>query len=133
MNRRVFIFAAGSTIAAQTAPSGQVLVGLIGAGARGSELLRACLADPSVRVGAVCETFEPRMFAAVAAARAAGHRTRYYRLSNDVMADKDLNAVIIATPDFSHCRLTLEAIRAGKDVYVEQPLSLTWQEAVEMG
>lgn len=132
MTRRVFIFAAGATLAAQTPPSKQVVVGLIGAGARGSELLRASLADPSIRVGAVCETFEPRMFEAVALARSKGSRTRYYRIYTDLLADRDLDAVIIATPDFWHSRMTLEAMRAGKDVYVEQPLSLTWQESVAM-
>jgi predicted dehydrogenase len=132
MNRRIFIFTAGSSLCAQTLPSKQVVAGLIGAGARGSELLHACLADPAIRIGAVCETFEPRMFEAVALARSKGHRTRYYRLYGDLIADKDVDAVIIATPDFWHHRMTLEAIRAGKDVYVEQPLSLTWQEGVEM-
>jgi predicted dehydrogenase len=132
MNRRVFIFAAGSTLVAQTAPSRQVVVGLIGVGARGSELLEACLADVAVRVGAVCEVYEPRMFGAVGQARAAGHRTRYYRLYADAMADNDLDAVIIATPDFWHRRMTIDAIKAGKDVYLEQPISLTWQEALEI-
>lgn len=132
MTRRVFIFVAGTTVAAQTAPSRQVVVGLIGAGARGSELLRGCLADPSIRIGAVCETFEPRMFEAVALARSNGHRTRYYRIYADLLADKDVDAVIVATPDFWHSRMTLEAIAAAKDVYVEQPLSLTWQESVAM-
>jgi predicted dehydrogenase len=132
MTRRVFIFASGTALVAQTTPSRQVVVGLIGAGARGSELLRACLADPSIRIGAVCETFEPRMFEAVALARSNGNRARYYRIYTDLLADKDLDAVIIATPDFWHSRMTLEAIAAGKDVYLEQPLSLAWQESVAM-
>jgi predicted dehydrogenase len=132
MNRRLFIFAASRTLVAQTPPSRQVVVGLIGAGARGSELLQACLADPSVRIGAVCEVYEPRMFSAVAAARSAGHRTRYYRIYTDLLADKDMGAVIIATPDFWHHRMTLEALKAGKDVYLEPPISLSWQEAVEL-
>jgi predicted dehydrogenase len=132
MTRRAFIFAAGTTLSAQTPPSRQIVVGLIGAGARGSELLRSCLADPSIRIGAICETFEPRMFEAVALARSNGSRTRYYRIYADLLADKDLDAVIIATPDFWHARMTLEAIDAGKDVYLEQPPSLTWQESVAM-
>jgi predicted dehydrogenase len=134
MNRRTFIFAGAGAgvLSAQPPPSRQVVVGLIGAGARGSQLLRACLADNGVRIGAVCETFEPRMFEAVALARSRGHRTRYYRIYRDLIADDDLDAVVIATPDFWHHRMTLEALTAGKDVYVEQPLCRTWQEGVEL-
>jgi predicted dehydrogenase len=132
MNRRAFILAGGSVLAAQVPPSRQVAVGFIGAGARGMELLRICLADPSVRLAAVCETYEPRMFGAVALARSKGHRTRYYRLYRDLLADTDLDAAIIATPDFWHHRMALEALQSGKDVYLERPISLTWQEAVEL-
>jgi predicted dehydrogenase len=132
MNRRVFILTGGGVLTAQTLPSRQVVVGLIGAGARGMELLQTCLEEPSVRIGAVCETYEPRMFGAVALARSKGHRTRYYRIYHDLIADTDLDAVLIATPDFWHHRMTLDALQTGKDVYLEQPLSLTWQEGVEL-
>jgi predicted dehydrogenase len=85
-----------------------------------------------VRIGAVCETYEPRMVGAGAIARARGHRTRYYRLYRDLIADDDIDAVIIATPDFSHHAIVLEALKAGKHIYVEQPLSLTWEQGVEL-
>src|SRR6516165_5255051 len=133
MNRRVFLFTAGSNgLCAQAPPSRQLTIGLIGAGFRGLQLLQQCLAQPSIRVGAVCETYEPRMFGAVALARSKGHSTRAYRIYADLIADSDLDAVLIATPDFSHHRMTLDALRAGKHVYVEQPLCLTWQEGVEL-
>jgi predicted dehydrogenase len=108
------------------------MVGIIGVGFRGRQLLEACLALPGVRIGAVCETYEPRMFGAGFLASAKGHRARYYRIYGDLIADGDLDAVVIATPDFSHHRMTLEALRAGKDVYVEQPLCHAWQEGVEL-
>lgn len=133
MHRRFFLFTAGSAAAwAQAPPSRQVVVGLIGAGFRGRQLLQQCLTQPSIRIGAVCETYEPRMFGAVALARSKGHPARAYRIYADLIADSDLDAVLIATPDFSHHRLTLDALRAGKHVYVEQPLCLTWQEGVEL-
>ena len=133
MNRRVFLFTAGSNaLCAQAPPSRQLTIGLIGAGFRGLQLLQQCLAQPSIRVGAVCETYEPRMFGAVALARSKGHSTRAYRIYADLIADSDLDAVLIATPDFSHHRVTLDALRAGKHVYVEQPMCLTWQEGVEL-
>lgn len=133
MNRRFFLFTAGSAaVSAQTPPSKQVTVGIVGVGFRGRQLLQACLALPGVRIGAVCETYEPRMFGAGFLARSKGHRPRYYRIYSDLIADGDLDAVLIATPDFWHHRMTLEALRAGKDVYVEQPLCLSWQQGVEL-
>jgi len=128
MNRRGFLAGAGSILASRP----QVVVGLIGAGFRGTQLLHSCLAQPAVRTGAVCETYEPRLFGAGAIARARGHRTRYYRLYRDLIADDDIDAVIVATPDFSHHVIVLEALKAGKHVYVEQPLSLTWEQGVEL-
>jgi predicted dehydrogenase len=72
------------------------------------------------------------MFGAVALARSKGHNTRAYRIYADLITDSDLDIVLVATPDFSHHRMTLDALRAGKHVYVEQPLCLTWQEGVEL-
>jgi predicted dehydrogenase len=133
MHRRFFLFTAGSAaLSAQAPQSRQIIVGLIGAGFRGLQLLRECLSISSIRIGAVCETYEPRMFGAVALARFKGHTTRAYRIYADLIADSDLDAVLIATPDFSHHRMTLDALLAGKHVYVEQPLCLTWQEGVEL-
>lgn len=133
MRRRFFLFTAGSAaVWAQALPSRQLVVGLIGAGFRGRQLLGECLSIPSIRIGAVCETYEPRMFGAVALARSKGHATRAYRIYTDLIADSDLDAVLIATPDFSHHRMALDALRAGKHVYVEQPLCLTWQEGIEL-
>src|SRR5215471_18379711 len=133
MKRRDFLFTAGAAaVSAQLAPSRQLVVGLIGAGFRGLQLLRQCLSLPSIRVGAVSETYEPRMFGAVALARSKGHTARAYRIYTDLIADSDLDAVLIATPDFAHHRMTLDALHAGKHVYVEQPLCLTWQEGAEL-
>jgi predicted dehydrogenase len=132
MNRRIFLMCGGSVLAAQVPPSGQIVVGLIGAGTRGMQLLQLLLARPDVRIGAVCETYEPRMFQAVALARSKGHRTRYYRIYRDLLSDMSLDAVVIATPDFWHCRMTIEALEHGKDVYLEQPLCRTWQEGVAL-
>jgi predicted dehydrogenase len=132
MERRVFLMCGAGVLAAQVPPSTRIVLGLIGAGRRGMQLLNALLADPSLQIGAVCETYEPRMFEAVALARARGHHSRFYRLYGDLLSDKSLDAVVIATPDFWHCRMTVEALEHGKDVYVEQPLCRTWQEGVAM-
>lgn len=133
MTRRLFLASSASTLAvAQSPPASRIVVGVVGAGLRGLQLIHACLDQPSVRIGAICETYEPRMFGAGAITRARGHQTRYYRIYRDLIADGDIDAVIVATPDFSHHVITMEALRAGKHVYVEQPLCRTWQEGVEL-
>jgi predicted dehydrogenase len=133
MNRRAFLAGSvGALAAAPPPPSDQIVVGVVGAGFRGMQLIHACLDQPSIRIGAVCETYEPRMFGAGAITRARGHKTRYYRIYQDLVEDRDLDAVIVATPDFSHHTITMEALKAGKHVYVEQPLCLSWQQGVEL-
>jgi predicted dehydrogenase len=132
MDRRLFLAGSMGALATANLPAGHVVVGVIGAGFRGTQLIHACLDQPSIRIGAVCETYEPRMFGAGAITRARGHKTRYYRLYRDLIEDGDIDAVMVATPDFSHCMITLEALRAGKHVYVEQPLCLSWEQGVEL-
>jgi predicted dehydrogenase len=126
----MFFLCGSSALRAEVQPSRRVVVGLIGAGARGMELLQILMATRSVEIGAVCETYEPRMFGAGALSRSKGHRTRYYRQYRDLLSDPSIDAVVIATPDFWHSRMTIEAIEQRKDVYVEQPLTRTWQEGL---
>jgi predicted dehydrogenase len=114
MKRRSFLMCGAGALASQFPPSKQIVVGLIGAGRRGMQLLQTLLADVSVRIGAVCETYEPRMFEASAMARAQGHRTRYYRLYRELLSDKSIDPVMIATPDFWHYRMTIEALDEAK-------------------
>src|SRR5581483_4165311 len=110
MNRRMFLLSGSAALAAIVPPSDQVVIGLIGVGSRGKQLLAILLDEPAVRIGAVCEPYEPRMFEAAARARGRGHSTRIYRLYRDLLTDGSLDAVVIATPDFWHYRMTLEAL-----------------------
>jgi UDP-2-acetamido-3-amino-2,3-dideoxy-glucuronate N-acetyltransferase len=50
----------------------------------------------------------------------------------DALADPGLDAVVLATPAEMHCRMAVAALNAGKDVFAEKPLALTWREGVEM-
>lgn len=125
MDRRSFL--AGVVLAAPAAAQivGEkkpLRVGLIGAGSRGTYL-----ADTTVTLGeqgeqvqlvAVCDLYQPRLERAEVKYKAKG-----YAKTADLLRGAQLDAVIIATPDRQHIPNTLEAIRAGKDVYCEKPLS----------
>lgn len=61
-----------------------------------------------------------------------GTAPKRYRHYKEMLADKDIDAVIIATPDHWHCTMAIDAARAGKHVYVEKPLSWTVPETYEV-
>lgn len=114
MQRRSFLL----TSAAFAAQGDPVRVGLIGAGGRG-KLLTAEFKEVGAQVSAVCDVYKPNLEAGlkVASTGAVGH-SDYRRM----LDDKSLNAVIVATPDHWHARMVIDAVNAGKDVYVEKPM-----------
>jgi len=124
-------------LAAQTAQSGRKIRFVsIGTGIRGCDLLRAAkLAPAGICVGAA-DLYAMRHKAAQEAYGAEFATTRDYR---ELLDRKDVDAVIIATPDHQHKRITLDAIAAGKDVYCEKPMShsvadgFAMAEAVQAG
>ncbi len=96
-------------------------IGFIGTGGRAQAHMDICLkfrsqgrCDPV----AVCDVYAPRVQAA--AQKTGG---KIYRHFQDLLADKNVDIVCIATPDRHHAPQALAAIRAGKDVYVEKPLT----------
>jgi predicted dehydrogenase len=133
MNRRSFILAGGSMVVAQAAPSDQVTLGLIGAGGRGSLVMSTFQKDPALRIGAICDVYEPNLERGLSAAKkVTGNSPKAYRNYKQLLADKDIQAVLIATPEHWHAQMVLDAIAAGKDVYVEKPLCRTPEEGVAL-
>ncbi len=128
MNRRIFLLAGTSAAVAQT-PSNRIVVGLIGSGGRGRNILRFHKQDPDVTAGAVSDIYEPNLERGLSEA---GPGVKAYRSYKDLLDDRDIDAVIIATPEHWHHRMLLDALAAGKDVYIEKPLCHTWQEGVEL-
>ncbi len=96
-----------------------IRLGLIGCGGRGQHLMRVALSNPDVRVVAVCDVVAERM---AQAAKIAGEGTGLHKDFRSLLDRKDVDAVIVATPDHWHCVQTIAACEAGKDVYVEKPL-----------
>jgi predicted dehydrogenase len=132
-NRRIFILAGGGILAANAAPSDQVTLGVIGAGGRGTYVMATFQKDPSLRVGAICDVYEPNLERGVSlASKIEGNHPKLYRNYKELLADKDIQAVLIATPEHWHAQMVLDAIAAGKDVYVEKPLCHTPEEGVKL-
>jgi predicted dehydrogenase len=107
----------------------RVAMGLIGCGGRGSQLTDRLLAMPDAAIVAVADVYEPfrdRALAAVkTAAAAAPTGVKDFR---HLLDRQEVDAVVIATPDHWHALMAVASLRAGKDVYVEKPLSLVLRE-----
>lgn len=102
-------------------------IGVIGLGNISRGHLREFGEREDSRIAAVCDIYAPRLDAGVSQTGAQGYR-RY----QDLLADGNVDAVIICTPDHWHAPMAIDAMRAGKDVDVEKPMSLTIGEARAM-
>ena len=128
--RRTFLLTAGSAIVSYSAPpADQITLGVIGAGGRGTLVMTTFQKDAAVRVGAICDVYEPNL---EKAASVAASKPKLYRNYKELLADRDIQAVIIAIPEHWHAQMVLDALAAGKDVYVEKPLCHTPEEGVKL-
>jgi predicted dehydrogenase len=107
----------------------RVRLGFLGVGNRGDQLLDAFVVHRDAEVVALCDVYEPYLHAAQ---KKVGGQARLHHDFRRLLDDKDLDAVVIATPDHWHALQFVAACRAGKDVYVEKPLSLTIAEGRTM-
>jgi hypothetical protein len=119
------------------APSNRVTVGLIGRGAMGSGHLPRLAYDQGFQLVAVCDVDQSRREAAVEQTNAIYAATQPggaykgcagYNDFREMLARADIDAVLIATPDHWHTLQSIDAAKAGKDVYCEKPISLTIAE-----
>ena len=107
----------------------RVGVGYIGLGNRGDQVHDAFLEHGDQQTVAVCDLRDDYLDLAARKSRATPTRYQDYK---KLLADKAVDAVVIATPDHWHALMFIEACNAGKDVYVEKPLSLTVVEGRKM-
>src|SRR5437773_1138753 len=131
-NRRSFLQTGAALAAGQivkAAPNERITVGHIGAGARAHELMQAVLANANTQIVGVVDAYTGRVERAI---DRTGGRAKAYRTHHDLLADKSIDAVVVATPDHWHKQVILEALRAGKDVYSEKPLTYRSSEGVEI-
>jgi predicted dehydrogenase len=115
--------------AGKPAPSERIQVALIGCGGMGQGNLNNCARHPDVVVTASCDV-NPQRRAAVAAKYKASCRP--YADFRDVFARKDVDAVIIATPPHWHAVQGILACEAGKDLYVQKPMTLHLAESLAL-
>jgi predicted dehydrogenase len=110
----------------------RVAVGYIGLGAMGSANLGISMRAPGVEPVALCDVYQPHLERAEAVVRKAGKQARPVKDFREVIADKSIDAVCISTPDHWHAYMTVEACKAGKDVYVEKPACTYIEEGQKM-
>jgi predicted dehydrogenase len=110
----------------------RLAVGFIGLGAMGSGNLGYAMQVPEVQPVAICDVYQPHEERALAAAHKANFQPKAVKDFRDVLADKSIDAVCISTPDHWHAYMTVEACKAGKDVWVEKPAATYVEEAHKM-
>lgn len=126
----------------------KIRMGFIGVGNRGSQLLNLFMQHSDCEIAALCDVYEPYTTRNREQVDARYLKTRngqvpkmgekfpkppkIYNDYRKLLEDKDIDAVCIATPDHWHALITVHAIQAGKDVYVEKPLTQTIHEGRKM-
>lgn len=148
LNRREFLGASAANAAGMAAagvvgwtgsarahdsPGERVNVGVIGVRSQGKALGVALAGLPDVHVVALCDVDEGLLPAAAREIAAVqGHLPRMATDFRTLLDDRELDAVVIATPDHWHALMTILACQAGKDVYVEKPVSHSLAEGPAM-
>jgi predicted dehydrogenase len=97
-----------------------ISVGCIGTGGRCRTLMKSLTGLPGVKIVAVCDAWDVALAEARRLADPSALATKHYK---EVLDRKDVDAVLIASPDHWHVPMTVDACSAGKDVYVEKPLT----------
>lgn len=137
--RREFLKAAGAGIVTANlfpirlkGANDRVTLGFIGMGSMGIRNLRCAMRIPGFQPVAVCDLYGPHLDRAQAQARKGGFKVKAVKDFREILADRSIDAVCISTPDHWHAYMTVEACKAGKDVYVEQPACAYLEEGLKM-
>lgn len=130
LSRRTFLsspaLAAAPAILHGQTGSGSVRVAFVGVGNRGSYLLRNMVRVKGVQVVAVCDLVPERQEAAAKVVADAGGSARKWSDFRKMLDEqKDIDAVVLATPDWTHKDYDIAILEMGKHLYAEKPLALT--------
>lgn len=130
-SRRKFLRVSAAALAAKSVlgANDRVRVGLIGCGRRGAQIRHSLAKLPDCVFAAACDVDKPRLDRVAAAI---GGKVDVYADYRRILERKDIDAVIVATPDHWHAPMLIDACDAGKDVYLEKPVSNALEPALKM-
>src|SRR5438874_1797649 len=136
MNRRNFLLASVTAAAGMSARSyarvpganDRVDLGIIGLGRRGTIVSGAFLNDPRASIRAISDVYDEQTTLFLSRLPSNEPRPRTYVAYQDLLKQKDIDAVLIATPDHLHVTVAKAALDAGKHVYLEKPTLHHWNE-----
>jgi len=124
LERRSFLAATAVSASRVLGANERLRGGVIGSGGRG-RLLTAEFKEIGVEMAAVCDVYRPNLELGL---KQASSNARAYDDYRRLLEDKSIDVVIVATPDHWHAQMTIDAVEAGKDVYLEKPLAHTIEE-----
>ena len=131
-DRRTFIKILAAGLAAPRSVLGandRVQMGVIGTGTRGNQVYQSFMRNKDVVFVTACDVRKSRLDKFVADSGTKMTAVGDYRR---VLDNKDVDAVLITTPDHWHSPMVIEALQAGKDIYCEKPVSNTLEAAIQM-
>ena len=112
-----------------TAPSDRVRFGIIGVGMQGNGLLATAVGLPGAECVAAADLYDGRHTLAKEIAGSKITTTRHYK---ELLDNKEIDCIIAAVPDHWHKQVFVDAMSAGKDIYLEKPMSHSAAEGLEM-
>ena len=134
--RRTTVLGAGALISADLlamksaiAPNNKIGVGIIGCKGQGWSNLNALLKVPEVQCVALCDIDDNILSQRMGDLQKLNIKPKTYTDYRKMLADKDVDVVVVATPDHWHCLQMIDACAAGKDVFCEKPVSNSIYEA----
>jgi predicted dehydrogenase len=131
-----------SPLRKRVGPNDKIRMGFIGVGNRGTQLMTMFMGNDDVEVAALCDIYEPYLNRDRSSVSQRyldtdkvppmktqfGNDVKRYKDFRKLLEQKDIDAVCIATPDHWHAVQAIQAMEAGKDVYVEKPLTIALKE-----